>query len=185
MSWIETLVVNSRVSDIWRKWSLRRVMREVQDVKGQVLEIGCGKGTTTKLIANKLPSARIVATDFDDAQILTAKCHATSRIIFRQADASALLFKNNTFAVGFAFLTFHHVPNWKKAVSEMYRVLKPNGRLYIEELALKPFPFFKHLFMHAPSIFTKQEFFAELQKVGFRVEKFGGGYKFWIVAVKE
>jgi len=184
MSWFEKLLVNNPFFDFWRRQSAKKLLRHVRETSGRVLELGCGKGTTTIQIAKMLPNAKIIATDFDEGQVALAKEHASKRIKVTQADASKLKFKSNTFSAVFAFLTYHHVEDWRKALKESFRVLKPNGDLYVEELSLKPFPLLKHSCMHSPAVFSKAEFLSELKKSGFKLINSEGSYRFWVHARK-
>src|SRR5574341_908091 len=164
MSMLEKFLVNNRLFDFWRVRSMQYLLKHVRPTTGRVLELGCGKGTTTLQIAKRLPSSNSIATDFDPEQVRLAKTVVKNVLI---ADASHLKFEDCYFSAVFAFLTFHHVENWKRAVREAFRVLKRGGDLYLDELALKPFPRLKHFFFSAPGVFSKQEFFNELENVGF------------------
>src|SRR3989344_2771689 len=167
MSLPERLVVNSRLFDIWRKWTARRLLRQVKKLSENnakehrnVLEIGCGKGTTTKILRELLPNAKITATDFDKAQVVRARKNLCDikNISVAQADATQMHFKDESFDAVFAFLTFHHIGKWRKAQKECFRVLKPGGYLYIDELELKPFPLLQHFFFPTDGIFSRNEF---------------------------
>ena len=186
MSLLERLFVNSSVFDVWRKWTARRLLKHVQKNHKKVLEIGCGKGTTTQIIAEVLPRAKIIATDFDNAQVKRAKenLHPFKNIRVAQADASQLSFKDESFDAVFAFLTFHHIGEWKKAQQECFRVLKKGSYLYIDELELKPFPKLQHFFLPTTGIFSRTEFVENLKRVGFRVKFLKHRYKFALVARK-
>jgi len=183
MSWLEKLLVNNPFFDFWRRRSARALLSHVRQTNGAVLELGCGKGTTAMQIASVLPNAKLIATDFDLEQVALAKTQVKG-VKVSQADASSLKFKSNAFSAVFAFLTFHHVEEWKKALRESFRVLKPHGDLYVEELSLKPFPLLKHSFMPSPAVFSKEEFLAELRKAGFKIIKAEGGYRFVVHARK-
>ena len=52
-------------------------------------------------------------------------------IEFRIGDVEQLPYEDDTFDVITCSHSFHHYPNKDKAMSEMYRVLKPDGRLMI------------------------------------------------------
>ncbi|MBI4146009.1 methyltransferase domain-containing protein [Candidatus Woesearchaeota archaeon] len=190
MPWLERIFVNSPFFDYWRIKTMR-VLKCVTQTKGPVLEIGCGKGTTTQEIARKLPRAQIIATDYDTKQIKIAKklikkhplC--SKQITYKQADATKLAYKTNTFTAAFSFLTIHHIAEWKKAIEELYRVLKPGGKLYIDDLACKPFPRLFHLSpCPAEGVFSAKDMRKELERAGFTVLKTGGRWKFLIVARK-
>jgi ubiquinone/menaquinone biosynthesis C-methylase UbiE len=42
-------------------------------------------------------------------------------------------FENESKDVVIIFGVLHHIPNWRKAIDEITRVLKPNGSLFLEE----------------------------------------------------
>ena len=49
----------------------------------------------------------------------------------RVADAESLPFEDNFFDFVYSFGVVHHCPSTEKAVSEIYRVLKPEGSCYL------------------------------------------------------
>ena len=68
----------------------------------------------------------------------------------------------------------HHIPNWKQALKEIARVLKPGGIFYFEDLlkgliSTWPAPLF---FDHPQATqFYGREFRLELESTGLRVQK--------------
>lgn len=50
-----------------------------------------------------------------------------NRLSLIQTDATSLPFKDNTFDVAIAVHVLHLIPNWRQAVAEIRRVLKPDG----------------------------------------------------------
>lgn len=186
MSFPERLVVNSSIFSLWRKWSAGRLLRLVKKNHKKVLEIGCGKGMTTLLIHEILPRAKITATDFDYAQVARARerLRSASGIRVLQADASKLNFEAGSFDAVFAFLTFHHIGAWRKALSECFRVLKKGGIMYVDDLELKPFPKLQHFFFPTDGIFSRPEFVQQLEDAGFTIITVRRRYKFMVVAKK-
>lgn len=94
-----------------------------------VLEIGCGNGMTTRALSAWLPSASITAIDIDPSQIERAVA-ARSRgenVRFLMGDAQRLEFPVRSFDLVVEFDTFHHLDDWRTAVSEVARVLRPVG----------------------------------------------------------
>ncbi len=120
----------------WMPWAqkgypLLSSVIDYSKLKGkQVLDIGIGTGWTTEQFVRA--GAHVTAIDLTPQAIELAKKrmevnHLTGATI-QIADAQALLFADNTFDYVLAFGTLMHMPNTEKAVSEIYRVLKPGGR---------------------------------------------------------
>jgi ubiquinone/menaquinone biosynthesis C-methylase UbiE len=97
----------------------------------QVLETAAGTGVVTRALAAQLPSeTRIVATDLNDPMLKHAmarhpKDHRTE---WRQADALALPFDDQTFDVVVCQFGAMFFPDKIKGYAEARRVLKPGGR---------------------------------------------------------
>jgi len=112
----------------------RRVWPEVIDyaehVSGKILDLGCGNGNLTLYIKNK--GLNIVGVDKSQEllDIAKKKCKAQ----FVKADMTELPFKDNEFDCILAIAIFHHLETEEariKALDEMKRVLKPDGRIFL------------------------------------------------------
>ena len=140
------------------------------------LEVGCGFGNGVSLIKKHFLAEYITAIDFD-AEMAAATQYRYQNIDWltvANADASCLPFENEYFDIAFNFAVFHHIPNWQKAVEEIYRVLKPNGYFVIEDLYRAAIcnPLSKRLFEHPQdNRFNHNELLNQLQLVGFSIEK--------------
>jgi len=103
-----------------------------------VLDVGCGTGTLTYLLAEREPTLRIMGLDADPIQlkVATKKVAAISKqISFQQGYAQQLPDKTQTFDVVVSSLFFHHLTSHQKreALAEILRVLKPGGRFHIAD----------------------------------------------------
>ena len=100
----------------------------------RVLDIGGGTGVFALRCAEAHTDAEIWALDLS-MDMLTKGSHrlgaCVERLRFVRGDSEHLPFDDNTFDVITCANSFHHYPNQETAVREMYRVLRPGGRLMI------------------------------------------------------
>jgi ubiquinone/menaquinone biosynthesis C-methylase UbiE len=99
---------------------------------GSVLELACGTGLLTQQLRAQLPaSARIVATDLNDAMIEQARLRwsESDSVVWQQADATALPFADQSFDAVVCQCGLMFFPDKVQALREMRRVLRPGGRL--------------------------------------------------------
>ncbi len=98
----------------------------------RVLEIGCGLGTDGAQFARA--GAQYTGVDLTDAAVeLARKCFAVFELPgeFRTADAENLDFADESFDLVYSHGVLHHTPDTLRAVDEVHRVLKPNGRAVV------------------------------------------------------
>ena len=96
-----------------------------------VLETAAGTGVLTRAIASRLPAdARIVATDLNQPMLDCAKARQSQdgQIEWKQADALALPFENQSFDVLACQFGVMFFPDKVQGYLEAWRVLKPGGR---------------------------------------------------------
>lgn len=106
------------------------------------LDIGCGTGWavryTASLIKNK---GRFYGIDISSKMIEKAEknCGGCENTYFYKADAAALPFEGDFFDFIICTNSFHHYFSPSKVLNEVYRVLKPGGKIYIMELTADGF----------------------------------------------
>ena len=156
-----------------------------KNLSGNSLEIGCGIGKTTQLIAEKYNKLKIIAIDYDKEQINIAKKNKNLRNAkFFQGDAINLKFKDSSFDYVMETNTLHHIKDYIKVIKEVYRVLKKNGIFYLMDISKYLFIWPLRLFFPPESYFSKKELIMQLEDNGFRVEKSSGSLLFFIAARK-
>ncbi len=106
----------------------------------RVLDVGCGTGVLTRLAASAVGSAgHVIGIDPSAKMIAIAKQNALtegSRAEFRLAVIEALPFDDNSFDCVLSSAMLHHLPPdlKDKGLLEVWRVLKPGGRLVLVDV---------------------------------------------------
>jgi ubiquinone/menaquinone biosynthesis C-methylase UbiE len=77
------------------------------------------------------------AFDLDPRMVALARrrlLSRSSRVRQWVGDASAIAAADGSYDAVFDFGIIHHVPEWRRVLAEVQRVLKPGGRFYAEEV---------------------------------------------------
>lgn len=175
MNDMEKKIMNSR----WRSRSQRKKLGPLLLEKSQLppglkwLEIGCGQGMGADLLKTLFKADEVFSFDLDPDQVNTARKNLAEKnlmdgsVHLAVSDAAKLPFKTNGFDAVLNFGIIHHCPDWRNAISEIARVLKPSGKFVFEEVfgkANRSFPL-RYMFKHPEEgMFSYQEFCAELER---------------------
>ena len=106
-----------------------------------VLEIGCGVGVLSSYLAKKY-SWSVTGIDIDSEQIEIARRDQGENeyLKFVEADATNLpSYIDDEFDLVLSFNVLHHIPDWDRAVGEIYRVLTLGGFYILNDLAFSGF----------------------------------------------
>ncbi|MFL6090286.1 MAG: class I SAM-dependent methyltransferase [Aeromicrobium sp.] len=121
------------VPAIFGPWAPLLVAQAALHAGEQVLDVACGTGVTTRLVAPEVgPTGGVVGLDLNPGMLARARAAPPPRgaaIDWREGDSSALPFEARTFDAVFCQLGFQYFPDRAQAAREMHRVLKPSGRL--------------------------------------------------------
>lgn len=105
-----------------------------------VLDIGSGSGTDTLIAASiSGPGGRVIGIDLTFAMLWKIQPISTDRsadLELLHGDAEALPFADESFDVVTSNGVLNLVPNKAEAVSEIFRVLRPGGRVQIADIVL-------------------------------------------------
>ena len=104
---------------------VQRVIRHLSPAAAdQILELGCGRGFITRRIQHYSPSTLGI-----DVNPEAIRHGVTSGL--RVMDAANLSFEDASFDKVYSFHTIEHLPDVERALGEIARVLRPNGRVLI------------------------------------------------------
>ena len=111
------------------------VLTSQLDVAGKRLaDVGCGSGSLSHVLARK--GAEVIGLDISEAALRQAKTGASDDgAAFAAALGQALPLPDRSLDIVIYFNALHHVPvaDMELALSEVSRVLRPGGTLYIAE----------------------------------------------------
>lgn len=113
----------------------QHVVSAIGNISGQaILDVGSGSGWQAVAIAIRGAKTHGVEPDLGgvNASIERARRYPGISAEFRQGSAEHIPYDSNMFDAVISFHTIEHVQEVDKALKEMYRVLRPGGRLYIE-----------------------------------------------------
>ena len=145
--------------------------------QGKVLEVGCGDGYGSSLLAKT--ANEVTAVDlFPKNVTAAAERYAGPNLRFLQMNATELAFEDETFDLVVSFQVIEHIPQalLGRYVSEIRRVLKPGGVFIVTTLnlskAMKPGARYEKS-PHHDKEFRPEELEAFLREAFPRVEMFG------------
>ena len=133
---IASWYAKTTLSDLNRHKLMAKQLADKIPPNGKVLEIAPGPGYFCIELA-KLGSYQITGLDISKSFVEIARKNAMKsdlRIDFREGNASAMPFENESFDFTFCQAAFKNFSEPVKAISEMYRVLKPKGVAVIVDM---------------------------------------------------
>lgn len=136
-------IISFEQHKVWRK----KVMKEMNVQAGTIaLDVCCGTADWTIALSQAVgPEGEVTGLDFSENMLKVGeeKTAHMDNIRLVQGDAMALPFDDSVFdyvTIGFGL---RNIPDYSKALSEMYRVLKPGGMAVCLETSQPTMPVFK------------------------------------------
>ena len=137
LSFMDTFHNYPAINSIWRYQHRQRasfIKKQIDKYSSKskiLLDAGCGKGPYTYLSANKFGT--IYSFDYSKTEVESAKQNIlknikhNQNIIFKQVNLTHIPLKKEVVDIIILSETLEHIPNYKKALKEIHRVLKRDG----------------------------------------------------------
>ena len=166
-------------------WAVHVLKRALSDLECLVLarqprcativEVGCGRGRSFRLLQECFRPTRMIGIDVDGAMLKIAALETAQEglvIEFQQTTSSRLMLPDESVDMIFCHQTFHHLMDQEEALAEFHRVLKPGGLFLFAESTRKYIhsPMIRLLFRHPMDVQrTAEEHLAMIRDAGFDV----------------
>jgi SAM-dependent methyltransferase len=127
-------ILELRAADPQQRAILDAYLAEVEfPPAARVLEVGCGTGAVTRLLAGRPGVAEAVGVD--PSPVFVAKAGelaaGVGNVAFEEGDGRALRFGDGDFDVVVCHTVLCHVPEPERVLAEVFRVLRPGGTLAV------------------------------------------------------
>jgi len=158
---------NSPATNYLRKNELGLIKRFA---RGRILDIGCGTGYHMQYVKN------VVGVDISEGMLKIARERGFN---VKKASAEKLPFRSNSFDTVFCFFSVLNICDYREAVKEMARILKPEGVVLLSLSSIYDKGEFRVMKKRIKlKLFTKQELVEVFEKNDFRLEYFNSIFRF-------
>lgn len=137
------------IHHIWKRIAVRMLELNSED---RVLDVCGGTGDLAILAAGAVsPAGRVTLYDFSSAMINAGRFKKNNlpirkRIQYIQGDIQQISFQDESFDAAMVGFGIRNVIDMKKGFKEMYRVLKPGGKMMCLEFSRPTSPLFRMLY---------------------------------------
>lgn len=118
-------------SSMQHRWAKVLIEKAALPTQGKILDVGCGDGHISALLAHKTTSAQVVGLDLSPFMIQYAATTFTkdqyANLSFEVGDAEELANHNSLMSI-VSFSTYHRIKNHLKAFRNAFRALLPGGQ---------------------------------------------------------
>ncbi len=114
------------------RWAvLDAPMRAALPASGRALDIGCGEGRFCRMMQDQ--GLQTIGLDVTDSLLERAQ-ELDPKGIYQKGSAETLPFDDTSFDVAVFYLSLIDIPDFRSAISEAARVLRPGGRILVGNL---------------------------------------------------
>jgi ubiquinone/menaquinone biosynthesis C-methylase UbiE len=175
-------------------FSNRAVLQSINPQKGTaILDVGCGTGILLRQLLRLDRSLSLSGVDIAAGMVKMAQMKLGKSVKIQRGSANNLPYRENSFDFVTCATSFHHYARPDNSLREMWRVLKPEGKLvvldpFINGTLRKAFcAILDTLYAEKGThLFTREQMYQMFHEAGFNqiAQKPYGGYKLLTMGVK-
>lgn len=101
--------------------------------RDRILEIGCGEGWASRMLAPLVPEGVVVAVDIAEEMVRQSRAQSAGyeNLLFLWADVEEIPWQENFFTRVLGVETFYYYENPEKVLRELYRVMSPGASVWL------------------------------------------------------
>lgn len=138
---------------------VRRIAIKILNIQNGaiVLDLCCGTGDFGGIAKQVQPNCEVIGVDFSEEMLKLAEKKNTNIKYFIQ-NATAMNFENNKFDYVIMGFGLRNIPDKEAAIKEIYRILKPNGKILQLDFGEKSFfnSAYNCIILNLINLFTKE-----------------------------
>jgi ArsR family transcriptional regulator len=135
-----------------------------------IADLGAGEGMLSQLLAQR--AKKVIAVDNSEKMVEfgagLARKHGVKNLHYRKGDLESLPIDAAAVDLALFSQSLHHAQHPQRAIAEAFRILKPDGRIAILDLARHHFEEARELYADLWLGFTEVELDKFLREAGFR-----------------
>ena len=113
-------------------WANRAVLRAIDPQAGSfILDVGCGTGILLHQLVRLHRDLNLYGMDIAPEMVKATRTKLGKAAEIQQGSAKSLPYEENSFDYVTCATSFHHYPKPDISLGEMFRVLKPGGKLVV------------------------------------------------------
>jgi SAM-dependent methyltransferase len=116
-------------------WPITKPVLELMQVAPDenILDVGCGSGWLSRILAKGVPEGRVVGMDISDEMIRRARQASVDygNLVFIVGEVAEIPWEQNFFTKAISVESSYYWPDPAKGLREMYRVLAERGSAWI------------------------------------------------------
>lgn len=127
-------LIRNAVNAWWRWQVAQKFLSEIALAPGcSVIDIACSRGWLTRRVAEAVREGRVVGVDRSGKKIRRAirRCAGLRNVEFYVGELEVLPWEGDSFDCVTCLDSFYDYPNPGAALTEMLRILKPGGKLFL------------------------------------------------------